>query len=539
MEAFLRKIISPPRRRLHSLLFEERESINHFDQLNFVVTALDDIAISCVFFRNKSANILKEKTDSPRGFFNKFKRILSSKKNYESNETGLKNVVLVYNHSYGSSKYEGSRLLGMCRERGMSLLLYDSRGCGDSEGDFITFGKKEKVDLLYILMKISRDFKYSRFLLWGRSIGCNSVISLLHELEYSRGTALNAVMKNSRKSDLTKKNGAREISRKKTLKRNEKSPYSNIPKKMDNFKRFKTPKKCNFDKQRIMNEENTEEYYSSIGSNNLPILKQRGYFPCKGYNRFFNKVVSNFVLVNPRETAQEILSGKGISQTQFNKRKKTKRKTQINTSMEYNYDSSKRKHINNKMKSSKIFYSNNRNTSIYKSNLVKDNSGSIPQFKIEILGMVLDSPYRSLKSLIKDNAERYLKSTVLGKLSVGPVQGLLATYFDKEIGYDLNSNQNKHLLPQIGSSCFFIISDKDEMIPMKRYSKMIAEYRPTGTKTGTFASLNTNCGHSASRSRKLLRKVFDFVEQKFLEKHVFKYDMKYYEPPKTKLRTGK
>lgn len=144
--------------------------------------------------------------------------------------------------------------------------------------------------------------------------------------------------------------------------------------------------------------------------------------------------------------------------------------------------------------------------------------------------MVLDSPYRSLKSLVNDNVERFLKNSFLATLSKGPATAILKNYLLKsKIKYDLELNQNKNLLPIIGSSCFFIISDQDEMIPYRRFKKTIEEYRPKGTKCGNYASLNAKTKHGAARDDKMIRKIFEFVKKKFTLELAFIYDVKFNE----------
>ena len=142
--------------------------------------------------------------------------------------------------------------------------------------------------------------------------------------------------------------------------------------------------------------------------------------------------------------------------------------------------------------------------------------------------MVLDSPYRSLKSLINDNVERFLKNSFLATLSKSPATAIFSNYLkNSKIKYDLSVNQNKHLLPIIGCSCFFIISDKDEMIPYRRFEKLIKEYRPKGTKCGNYASLNTKLKHGAMREEKMVKRIFEFVKEKFTEINFFSYPLKF------------
>lgn len=67
-------------------------------------------------------------------------------------------ATLVYTHSYGSCKYEGTFLLPYCYQRKLNLLVYDSRSHGKTIGGKITFGFKEKIDLQKILTKMKLEF---------------------------------------------------------------------------------------------------------------------------------------------------------------------------------------------------------------------------------------------------------------------------------------------------------------------------------------------------------------------------------------------
>ena len=55
----------------------------------------------------------------------------------------------------------------------------------------MTFGEKEKVDLLFVLIKLTITFQVSKVILWGRSIGCNAVLQMLLKLVSSDGEFLN------------------------------------------------------------------------------------------------------------------------------------------------------------------------------------------------------------------------------------------------------------------------------------------------------------------------------------------------------------
>lgn len=404
MEKFLDRIVSPDKRSLMSLLIHQRSNLEHFEQFFFNLVTFDNLKLKCVLFehkrRGKSSSFQMKNT----GFFKAIRKMVDPE-NYEAGEKEseinrkMDSTLLIYNHSHGSSRYEGCHLLSKCADEGMSLLLYDSRGCGESDGDYITFGKEEKIDLLFLLLKVQLEYKFTSFLLWGRSIGCNAVISFLYEMESNTSEYLNALLMEKQKAS---QSGFRGLGR-------------------------TTPSKS----------------------------RRRPQYPKENFNRFFNKVILKF--------------------------------------LEQNDYQDKRDH----------------------------------KFNITVIGMVLDSVYRSLKALINDNIERALKGSILATLSKKPANAMMYNYLMKKISYDMTKNQNKHLLPKIGCSCMFIISDQDEMIPLRRFKKTIAEYKPKGVKTGNFASINTKKKHGSGREDKLIEAVFKFVKNKFEKKYFFEYNLQF------------
>ena len=89
---------------------------------------------------------------------------------------------VIYTHSHGSNKEEGLQLLKTCADMGYSLCLYDSRSCGASEHTKVTFGYEEQLDLLFVMYYVLLTEEVSKYVLWGRSIGCCAVIQLLVKL---------------------------------------------------------------------------------------------------------------------------------------------------------------------------------------------------------------------------------------------------------------------------------------------------------------------------------------------------------------------
>ena len=93
---------------------------------------------------------------------------------------------LIYTHSHSSNKMEGEVLLENCIRNNLSLVVYDSRGCGTSDKTGISFGEKEQVDLLFVLFKVLLTEEIDNFILFGRSIGCCAVLRLLKNIGEGR-----------------------------------------------------------------------------------------------------------------------------------------------------------------------------------------------------------------------------------------------------------------------------------------------------------------------------------------------------------------
>lgn len=71
---------------------------------------------------------------------------------FNSINLSRKKTLIIYSHSYGSNKAEGCDTLHSCWVNNFDLCIYDSRGSGSSSTQPITFGFKEHIDLLYVLL---------------------------------------------------------------------------------------------------------------------------------------------------------------------------------------------------------------------------------------------------------------------------------------------------------------------------------------------------------------------------------------------------
>ena len=96
-----------------------------------------------------------------------------------------KKSALVYLHSNGSNSIEGIFLAKLCCHFSIGLILFDFAGCGNSEGDFITFGYNESKDTEIIIDFSFKNFGFNNFALWGRSMGAVTSILLTSHKKYN------------------------------------------------------------------------------------------------------------------------------------------------------------------------------------------------------------------------------------------------------------------------------------------------------------------------------------------------------------------
>lgn len=66
---------------------------------------------------------------------------------------------------------------------GLSFCNFDFAGCGNSEGNSISFGANEKHDILCVMDGLQERYAVSRVVLWGRSMGAASAIKYCELVE--------------------------------------------------------------------------------------------------------------------------------------------------------------------------------------------------------------------------------------------------------------------------------------------------------------------------------------------------------------------
>lgn len=92
---------------------------------------------------------------------------------------------IIYLHSHGGNRMEGLSLLNYCPSMDASLCLFDFSGSGYSEGRYTSLGPKESHDVRTMIEEIKSRYKYTRFVLWGRSMG--AVAALMYSSETPEG----------------------------------------------------------------------------------------------------------------------------------------------------------------------------------------------------------------------------------------------------------------------------------------------------------------------------------------------------------------
>lgn len=151
IDSALYQLISPPRISLPNYNPVSKNILKHFSLFENSFVSHDDVNIKFKVYKSLDAKSTRK-------------------------------TLVIYTHTIGSCGDEGLPILEACFDHGVSLCLYDSRGCGASDNANVTFGEKESIDLLYLLFYCGIVDGFTEFVLWGRSIGTCAVIQLTAKL---------------------------------------------------------------------------------------------------------------------------------------------------------------------------------------------------------------------------------------------------------------------------------------------------------------------------------------------------------------------
>jgi pimeloyl-ACP methyl ester carboxylesterase len=87
---------------------------------------------------------------------------------------------VVYMHGNASSQWEGQFLIPNLCPRGIAVFCFDFAGCGASDGEFISLGHFETMDVEFLLQSLLETFRLGPFVLWGRSMGAATSLLVRH-----------------------------------------------------------------------------------------------------------------------------------------------------------------------------------------------------------------------------------------------------------------------------------------------------------------------------------------------------------------------
>lgn len=87
----------------------------------------------------------------------------------------------IYMHGNASNKFEGEQYASDLLPLGINLFTFDFSGCGNSEGEWITLGYKERDDLETVLAYLKQEGTTSKVAFWGRSMGAATAIMYMQQ----------------------------------------------------------------------------------------------------------------------------------------------------------------------------------------------------------------------------------------------------------------------------------------------------------------------------------------------------------------------
>ena len=93
---------------------------------------------------------------------------------------------VLYLHGNASCQYEGQFLVPNLCPYGIAVYCFDFAGCGASGGDYISLGYYEQQDVELVLTSLTNSFQFSKYVLWGRSMGAATAILVNHPLLVGR-----------------------------------------------------------------------------------------------------------------------------------------------------------------------------------------------------------------------------------------------------------------------------------------------------------------------------------------------------------------
>ena len=88
---------------------------------------------------------------------------------------------VIYLHGNSSSRCEAYQEVAYLLQKNITVFSFDFCGCGKSEGDYISLGYYEKLDVHCIIEYLIKSKKVNKICLWGRSMGAVTAIMYANE----------------------------------------------------------------------------------------------------------------------------------------------------------------------------------------------------------------------------------------------------------------------------------------------------------------------------------------------------------------------
>ncbi|CAD8097407.1 unnamed protein product [Paramecium sonneborni] len=87
----------------------------------------------------------------------------------------ISDCCIIYCHGFNGCRVEGVKYAHAAALYNLNFCIFDFQGCGQSQGDLITFGYLEQNDITCIILEIKKKFQQNQFILWGRSLGATTI----------------------------------------------------------------------------------------------------------------------------------------------------------------------------------------------------------------------------------------------------------------------------------------------------------------------------------------------------------------------------
>lgn len=95
-------------------------------------------------------------------------------------ENGRSDLVL-YLHGSGGSKLDALNLIPCIPKYRLAVAAFDFAGCGNSEKQYLTYGRYEVEDARLFLQEVRRRLNVGKVTIWGRSMGAVTAIMFAHK----------------------------------------------------------------------------------------------------------------------------------------------------------------------------------------------------------------------------------------------------------------------------------------------------------------------------------------------------------------------